>query len=66
MVAQFSPAWRVNPTLWLALMNRCDEIKAATGWGLADTWGHINNGEYEAACESLGHTVARLKEMGKL
>lgn len=49
---------RSQPVLWWQLINEMEAYTAATGWGLAATWGHMHSGDYAAARHSLDELKA--------
>lgn len=43
---------------WYALIRDMETFRERTGWGLANTWGNVNNGDYEEAWYSFATLLA--------
>lgn len=48
---------RSQPVLWWELITAMEKFRAATGMGLAASWGHVHRGDYPAALAQFTDTV---------
>jgi hypothetical protein len=46
-----------RPVQWYQLIKEMEEFREQTGWGLAETWGFVHRGDYDAARASFDRVV---------
>jgi hypothetical protein len=45
--------YKSQPVKWYELISEMEEFRQRSGWSLAETWGHLHRGDYEAARRSF-------------
>jgi hypothetical protein len=54
--------YKSQPVKWYELVSEMEEFRQRSGWSLAETWGHLHRGDYEAARSSFDQVKAHFHQ----